>query len=246
MEVDAEGVVTVDDDGRGIPVGTHKETGVSALELVFTRLHAGGKFGSGGYKVSGGLHGVGASVTNALSEWLEVEVRRDGHVWRQRYERGVRIGDVEKVRKLVARRGHGHHGALALRRRHLRPRHPLLPGHDRGAAEGEVVPRPRPHLPPAHARPRGAGVPLRPRPRRLRASDLNEARDPAHGSVISLRSDDGEVPAEIALQWTQTAEERVYGFCNVVNTVDGGTHVSGLRAARSHAPSTPPRTRAAA
>ena len=125
MELDAEGVVTVDDDGRGIPVGIHQETGVSALELVFTRLHAGGKFGGGGYKVSGGLHGVGASVTNALSEWLEVEVRRDGHVWRQRYERGVRTGDVEQVRKLTRGEGTGTTVRWRFDRDDLRPRRPL-------------------------------------------------------------------------------------------------------------------------
>ena len=231
VDVDAEGVVTVVDDGRGIPVGIHKETGVSALELVFTRLHAGGKFGSGGYKVSGGLHGVGASVTNALSEWLEVDVRREGHLWRQRYERGIRVGEVEKVRKLTRGEGTGttvrwrfddtifdrgiHYAQPTIAAR-LKEKAYLVrglcfrlrtPGHEEQVFRSD----------------RGLADYVK---------DLNEARDPAHPTVISLRSDDAaEVPTEIALQWTQTAEERVYGFCNVVNTVDGGTHVSGLRAA---------------
>ena len=234
VEVDAEGVVTVVDDGRGIPVGIHKETGVSALELVFTRLHAGGKFGNGGYKVSGGLHGVGASVTNALSAWLEVEVRREGHLWRQRYEQGVRVGDVEKVRKLARGEGTGttvrwrfdegifdrgvHYAQPTIAAR-LKEKAYLVrglcfrlrtPGHEEQVFRSD----------------RGLADYVK---------DINEARDPAHPTVISLRSDDVEVPTEIALQWTQTAEERVYGFCNVVNTVDGGTHVSGLRAAVTRA-----------
>ena len=81
-------VVQVTDDGRGIPVDVHKQTGLSALDIVFTKLHGGGKFGDGGYRVSGGLHGVGAAVTNALSAWLEADVRRDGHSWTVRYQQG--------------------------------------------------------------------------------------------------------------------------------------------------------------
>jgi DNA gyrase subunit B len=235
VELDADGVVSVTDDGRGIPVGVHRETGVSALELVFTRLHAGGKFGGGGYKVSGGLHGVGASVTNALSEWLEVEVRRQGQLWRQRYERGVRTGEVEAVRKL--KRGEGTGTTVRWRfdaeifdrgvtyapatiAARLKEKAYLVrgltfrlrtPGHDEQVFRSE----------------RGLADYVR---------DLNEAREPAHATIVSLVSDPGaEVPCEIALQWTQTAEERVYGFCNVVNTVDGGTHVSGLRAAVTRA-----------
>ena len=87
-------VVQVTDDGRGIPVDIHRQTGLSALDIVFTKLHGGGKFGDGGYKVSGGLHGVGAAVTNALSLWLEAEVQRDGHIWTARYERGQPVKPV--------------------------------------------------------------------------------------------------------------------------------------------------------
>ena len=88
VEIEKNNVITVKDDGRGMPTGMNQKTGLSTIETIFTVLHAGGKFGGGGYKVSGGLHGVGASVVNALSEWLEVRVYRDGNVYFQRFENG--------------------------------------------------------------------------------------------------------------------------------------------------------------
>ena len=102
--IQGEGRVTVEDDGRGVPVGKHS-TGKDALEVVHTVLHAGGKFGGGGYKVSGGLHGVGVSVVNALSSWLRVETARDGGVWAQEYERGKPITKVERIGPQGTRKG---------------------------------------------------------------------------------------------------------------------------------------------
>ena len=100
VSLNTDGSCTVEDNGRGIPVGMHEKAGIPAVEVVFTILHAGGKFGGGGYKVSGGLHGVGASVVNALSVWLEVEVFHEGHIYRQRYERDQSADSVFHSKRL--------------------------------------------------------------------------------------------------------------------------------------------------
>ncbi|MFM9125507.1 MAG: ATP-binding protein, partial [Actinomycetota bacterium] len=230
VELTDDEVVTVTDDGRGIPVDLHPEQQVSALELVFTKLHAGGKFGDGGYKVSGGLHGVGASVTNALSDWLEVEVRRDKRLWVQRYRRGVPDGPVRDVRALAKGEGTGtrvrftpdrtifdrnaHFSATTVQQR-LREKSFLV----RGLTFELVGPDGVEHV---YRSEEGLADYVR---------ELNESRDPAHPGVVSVSGESGGIPIEIALQWTNAAEDRLYGFCNVVNTVDGGTHVSGLRRA---------------
>ena len=107
MAVHQYNTASVTEDGRGMPVGKMKKYDKSAAEVILTTLHAGGKFDGKGYKVSGGLHGVGASVVNALSQWLELEVRRDGHVWMQRYQRGFASSKLDKVRKLKEGEGTG-------------------------------------------------------------------------------------------------------------------------------------------
>ncbi|MFM7694769.1 MAG: toprim domain-containing protein, partial [Actinomycetota bacterium] len=173
---------------------------------------------------------VGASVTNALSDWLEVEVRRDKRLWVQRYRRGVPDGPVRDVRALAKGEGTGtrvrftpdrtifdrnaHFSATTVQQR-LREKSFLV----RGLTFELVGPDGVEHV---YRSEEGLADYVR---------ELNESRDPAHPGVVSVSGESGGIPIEIALQWTNAAEDRLYGFCNVVNTVDGGTHVSGLRRA---------------
>ncbi|HXG39359.1 MAG TPA: DNA topoisomerase (ATP-hydrolyzing) subunit B [Candidatus Limnocylindrales bacterium] len=223
----ADGGVLVADDGRGIPVGRHP-TGKDALEVVHTVLHAGGKFGGGGYKVSGGLHGVGVSVVNALSEWLRVESARDGFVWAQEYERGKPTMPVTKIGPSNGRRGtttrfrpdpamfETVEFAFETIAQRLRESAYLTKGvwitlvderHDREKSfyfEGGLVSFVR---------------------------HLNQNKETLHARPIYIERREGTTTIEVALQYNDSYTENVLAFANNINTVDGGTHVTGFRRA---------------
>jgi DNA gyrase subunit B len=219
--------VTVDDDGRGIPVGIHSTEGVSAAQVVLTKLHAGGKFDKGAYKVSGGLHGVGVSVVNALSESLEVEIRRDGKVYEQRYHRGepeapiheTGITDQRGTRvtfkpdALIFEKIDFSFDILSQRLRELAflnrgVRITITDERDRKSHEflyeGGIV---------------------------SFVGHLNRAKSPIHPDVIYLQGMRDGVDVEIAMQWNDGYAESVFAFANNINTIEGGTHLIGLRSA---------------
>ena len=226
--------VSVTDDGRGLPVGTMKKYGKSATEVILTTLHAGGKFDGQGYKVSGGLHGVGASVVNALSEWLEVEVRREGHVWSQRYERGFPKGKLTKDRKL--KKGEGTGTTISFMpdpevftetvelsfdtlSRRFRESAFLNKGLkirlvDERDEDKEV------------AYQYEGGI-------RDFVAHINEAKDPVHRTVFYLEREEKVGDVEVALQWNSGFQDSVFTFANNINTHEGGAHLSGFRSALS-------------
>ena len=222
-----DGTVTVQDDGRGVPVGRHA-TGKDALEVVHTVLHAGGKFGGGGYKVSGGLHGVGVSVVNALSEWLRVETARDGSVWAQEYVRGKPTMPVTKVGPQGDRRG---------TRTSFRADHEMFESTDYGFETITQRLRESAYL--------NKGLWIRltdERADRERSfyfegglvsfvRHLNRNKEVLHARPISVEKRDGATTIEVALQYNDSFTENVFAFANNINTVDGGTHVTGFRAA---------------
>jgi DNA gyrase subunit B len=224
-----DGSVRTVDNGRGVPVGRHK-TGKDALEVVHTVLHAGGKFGGGGYKVSGGLHGVGVSVVNALSEWLTVESARDGKVWGQRYERGKPSAPVKELRK-----SDGAHGTTTT----------FMP--DGTVFEElewsfEAIAQ---RLRESAYLNKGVWIQLgdqRDSPAREKSfyfegglvsfvRHLNKDKETLHSRPIYVERVDGTTVIEVALQYNDGYAENVFAFANNINTVDGGTHVTGFRAA---------------
>ena len=227
VTIAADGTVTVQDDGRGVPVGRHA-TGKDALEVVHTVLHAGGKFGGGGYKVSGGLHGVGVSVVNALSEWLRVETARDGSVWAQEYVRGKPTMPVTKVGPQGGRRG---------TRTIFRADHEMFESTDYSFDTITQRLRESAYL--------NKGLWIRltdERADRERSfyfegglvsfvRHLNRNKEVLHARPISVEKRDGATSIEVALQYNDSFTENVFAFANNINTVDVGTHVTGFRAA---------------
>ena len=222
--------VTVEDNGRGIPVDIHPEKQIPALELVMTTLHAGGKFGGNGYKVSGGLHGVGVSAVNALSEWCEVQVRRGGKLYEQRYERGIPVTPVRETGEVPA----SETGTKTTYRFDPEIFKGDLEYHFDTLAErfremAFVTRKVRIQL-----------VDERPPLREITfyfeggvrsfVHYLNRDRSPLHPVFYTEKAIEG-IGIEVAIQYTDTLSEQVYSFANTINTVDGGTHLTGLRSA---------------
>jgi DNA gyrase subunit B len=222
-----DATVAVTDDGRGVPVGKHA-TGKDALEVVHTVLHAGGKFGGGGYKVSGGLHGVGVSVVNALSEWMRVESARDGHVWAQEYVRGKPTTPVTKAGPQGARKG---------TRTAFRFDQDMF--QDAEYSFDTIAQRLRES---AYLN-KGLWIALvDERANRERSfyfegglvsfvRHLNRHKEVLHARPIAVEKRDGATTIEVALQYNDSFTENVFAFANNINTVDGGTHITGFRAA---------------
>lgn len=223
--------VTVDDNGRGIPVDIHPQKQVSALEVVMTILHAGGKFGGGSYKVSGGLHGVGVSAVNALSEWCEVEVRRDGKVYFQRYDRGRPIEAVKEIGK--AKEGvTGNRTTFRFDKEIFKEeidyRFETLAQRFREMAfvtrqvEISLIDEREDPIRSMHFYFEGGIASF--------VKYLDRNREVLH-DVFYVEKEVDNITIEAAVQYTDAYSESVYSFANTINTIDGGTHLTGFRSA---------------
>lgn len=230
VQINADNSITVTDNGRGIPVDIQKKAGIPAVEVVFTVLHAGGKFGGGGYKVSGGLHGVGASVVNALSQWLEVEIYRDGHIYNQRYERGKSMYPL-KVKGDCPADMHGtrvtflpdpeifeetvfDYDTLKVRLREtafLTKNLKIILRDDREEKQEKTF-----HY--------EGGI-------KEFVTYLNKGSESLYAPVIYCEGMKDNVYVEVAMQHNDSYTENIYTFVNNINTPEGGTHLSGFKTA---------------
>ena len=228
VTINPDNSVTVKDNGRGIPVDIQKKAGKPAVEVVFTILHAGGKFGNGGYKVSGGLHGVGASVVNALSEWLEVEVRKNGEVYKQRYERGKVMYPLKKIGICDPEE----HGTTVT----FKPDAEIF---EETVFDYKTI---KTRLRETAFLTRGIKIHLK--DDREEKHDrtfhyeggikefvtyLNQANVPLYPNVIYCEGERLGIFVEVAMQHTDAYTENIYTFVNNINTPEGGTHLTGFR-----------------
>ena len=228
VSLNADGTATIKDNGRGIPIGIHPKAGIPAVEVVFTVLHAGGKFGDGGYKISGGLHGVGASVVNALSVWLEVEIRLDGKIYKQRYERGKAVAALKEI------------GTCRK--------------HDTGTTvtflpDGEIFEKTRFKADSIKSRLHeiaylNPGLTINFKDLRgeepeeetfheedgilAYVKDLNVGKETVC-DIVYFKSKQDDIEVEIAFQYVNEFEENILGFCNNIYTQEGGTHITGFK-----------------
>ncbi len=230
IRIHPDNSVTVRDQGRGIPVDLIEEQGLPALTVVLTKLHAGGKFGGEGYKVSGGLHGVGVSVVNALSEWLIAEVRRDGRLYRQEFARGEPVSEMEDVGEAE---GSGttisflpdaevfeeiEFSAATLTQR-LRETAFLTRGlrivlcDERAGGKTEEF-----HY--------EGGI-------RDFVAYVNSGKESVHNHIVYFSGEQDDSHVEVAMQWNNSYVESVFSFANNINTTEGGAHLSGLQG-RAH------------
>jgi len=228
-----DGSITVEDNGRGIPVGIHKEEKKPAVEVVMTILHAGGKFDKDSYKVSGGLHGVGVSVVNALSEWLWVEVQRDGKIYKQDYKTGItqnKLKEVGKTKKSGTR-------VCFL---------PDAEIFNTITYEYDIIAERLREL--AYLN-KGLEINLKDSREKGGQKDtfkfkgglsdfvkyLDENNNPLHNKVITVTKEDSEIPVDVALRYGNTYNDNILTFVNNINTIEGGTHLSGFRSALTRA-----------
>jgi len=227
VTIHTDGSVSVQDNGRGIPVGVHQKVGRSAVEVVLTKLHAGGKFDHYAYKISGGLHGVGVSVVNALSEWLEVEIHQNSRIWRQKYQRGKPINDLVDV-------GPTEHTGTVIR---------FMP-------DAQIFPDLNFHFDILAQRLKelaflNEGLKICLKDERSEKEKeycfyggikalvayLNRGKNTIHTDPVYFKGEKDGVKAEVAIQYNDSYLESVISFTNNVNTLEGGTHVNGFKLA---------------